>query len=527
MKPRWYQEEAVDSLYKAANIDGTLNEDPVHPVAAVPTGAGKTLIICMLIDKILSSHPLANILIASHIKEILEQNHNAITEYFSGIEIGLYSAGMGCKKICKITVAGIQSIYNKAELFEDIDIIIIDEAHLVPVKGAGMYRSFLDEMDCIYIGLTATHFRLGTGYIHEGDGAIFNNLAYDLTSFENFNKLIDQGYLTNLISKKTLMKMDMKGISTVGGDYSINQMGDKFDRMSITIEACNEIIKFGKNYKKWLIFAIDIKHAENIAGVLNEKGIPTIAVHSQMTDDRDTAISKFRLGECRAIVNVDILTTGFDVPDIDLIAMLRPTQSPIIHVQTIGRGLRVAPNKDHCLILDFAGNTKQLGPINDVLVKEKGKRKGQAPVRLCPECETYHHISIKVCPVCNYEFPIKEKREKLNSHSTNRDIIRKNNIEPQWYNVTHVGYSIHNKRGMPSSLKVTYKCGQLQTFTEWVCYDHKNFAKAKANAWVNYRLGYKPNNLRELFKVTNQLKKPTSIKIDINEKFPKILDSRF
>ena len=96
------------------------------------------------------------------------------------------------------------------------------------------------------------------------------------------------------------------------------------------------------------------------------RGIPTGLVHSKMEFDRDTEIQKFKEGHYKAVVNVNVLTTGFDDPEIDLIALLRPTQSPVIHVQTIGRGLRISEGKKHCMILDFAGNTKRLGPINDV-----------------------------------------------------------------------------------------------------------------------------------------------------------------
>lgn len=521
MKPRWYQEEAATKLARVA-----LHNKNAKPVAAIPTGAGKTLIICLTIDKILSEYPKGNIVVLSHVEEILSQNHKALSDYYEDFEIGLYSAGLKSRTITKITVAGIQSIYKKADLFDvDKTFIIVDEAHLVTIKGTGMYRTFLESFkNRPIVGLTATHYRLGHGYIHEGKGAIFNTLAYDLTSMDNFNRLIDEGYLSKVISKGTYLRMNADNIKMRGGDFISDALASAFDKDEITVAAVDEIIQFGKNYKKWLIFAIDIGHAEHINAHLNKSGIPSICVHSKMTGDRKIAIDKFKSGEFRAIVNVNVLTTGFDVPDIDLIGMLRPTASPVIHSQTIGRGLRVSPGKDHCLVLDFAGNTERLGPINNVRIEPKRKGSGGDPIiKECPECGVYHPPAVRECDVCGHIFEFKTKlqvtasREKI---TIEKDDLRK------WLQVSDTSYSIHQKKGKPSSLRVTYKCG-LVSYSEWVSFEHEGYAKHKANNWVKFRLGYLPDNLASLYKKADGLKKPKRICVDISEKFPKIDDYLF
>jgi DNA repair protein RadD len=522
IKLRWYQEEAPTAL-----IQGIETSPDVHPIAVVPTGAGKTIIACELVNQYLSIHPDKDVLILSHVEEILEQNWNALNNYF-GYEVGLYSAGLGSRTIKKITVAGIQSVYRKAKSFQKVGLVIVDECHLVTTRGEGMYRSFLKALpNAQYAGLTATHFRLGHGYIHEGDGALFNEKVYDLSSVENFNRLVSEGFLSKLISKATENELDVDGLKTRMGDYITDEMSKKFDTKEITSKAVEEIIRYGQNYKKWLVFAIDIEHAEHIQAEFAKQGYNLACVHSKMESDRKEIIKAMKTSnEYRGVVNVNVLTTGFDVPDIDLIAILRPTQSPVIHVQTVGRGLRVAPNKDHCLVLDFAGNTERLGPINDVLVKKpgKGKKKEGAPVKKCPVCKVYCHPKTKVCDVCGHEFKFKVK---LRGHSTTAAIVKPNTID--WVDIDRVKYSRHEKPGKPTSLKVTYDCGGTY-FAEWICIDHGGYPGDKARKWVARRLPEgtaAPSNLDELLEVAHLLKVPSRVFLDTTSRFPLILQSEF
>ena len=518
--PRWYQVEANNALMKS------LEHEDCHPIVVAPTGSGKSLMICDFIDRYLTGEPTAKILILSHIKEILSQDYDAISEYFEGYEVGLYSSGMGSKTVKKITVAGIQSVWRKPELFKDFSVVVVDECHLVTIRQDGMYRKLLEHIPANYVGFTATHFRLGHGYIHKGEGRLFNELAYDMSQPEIFNRLVKEGYLTKLITKATLMKMDVDGIKIRARDYAINELSKKFDRNSITEVAVDEIIEFGANYKKWLVFAIDIEHAEHITKKFNERNIDAAVVHSKMEGDRDEVVANFKSGLLRAVVNVDILTTGLDVPDIDLIAMLRPTKSPVIHVQTIGRGLRVAPGKDHCLVLDFAGNTMRLGPINDVVVKTKkpGDGTGIAPVKECPDCLALLHPTVKFCDVCGHEF---EFQTALSITAGTEEVVKTDVVE--WYAIDDVQYRLHEKPGKPTSMKVTYRIG-LQTFNEWVCYDHEGYPKYKADNWVRFRAQQKmpmPVDVGQLLEWSPWLKKPTKVLINFGEKFPQIKDAVF
>ena len=519
MEARWYQQEASNALMSCLGKD-------VHPIVSAPTASGKSFMICDFIDRYLSKYPVSNVLVLSHVKEILEQDFDALEEFFDTSDIGLYSAGMHSRTIEKITVAGIQSVYNKPKLFKGFHLIIIDECHLVTIRANGQYRKFLAEMDANYVGFTATHFRLGHGYIHRGEGALFNHMAYDMSRPEIFNRLVEEGYLAKLITKATIMKMNVDDIKLRAKDFALDQLSQKFDRESITETAVKEIIEYGHNYKKWLVFGIDIDHAEHITDMFKKHGVDAAVVHSKMDADRDEVVHGFRTGKYRAVVNVDILTTGLNVRDIDLIAVLRPTESPVIHVQTIGRGLRPFPGKAHCLVLDFAGNTARLGPINDVVIKQKrkGTGTGQQIVKECPKCMALHPPATKICDVCGYEFKFKVGIAKT---AGTEEVVRTH--VAQWYKVDDVTYKIHAKLGKKSSMKVTYRIG-LQTFHEWVCFAHNKYPKYKADNWVRKRAPEGmpwPKSLTELITFAPWLKKPSEVLINLSDKLPQIKDSKF
>ncbi len=248
-----------------------------------------------------------------------------------------------------------------------------------------------------------------------------------------------------------------------------------------------------------------------------------MVVHSKMEFDRTTVIKHYKKGTFRAVVNVNVLTTGFDDPEIDLIALLRPTQSPVIHVQTIGRGLRIADGKDNCLVLDFAGNTERLGPINDITIKKKGKgRAGGDPItKVCPECAEILAPAVRDCPVCGHKF---EFKTALEGTATERDVV--STKEPAWHNVTDVGYGIHRKVGSPKMMVVTYQCG-LRAFKEYVCVEHKGYAGHRAKYWLAFRGMEDCQDAEWVVDNSFKLNKPNKIRVDTSGKYTQIVDYAF
>lgn len=516
--PYYFQKSIPDLV-----IDYFRKNPKKHPLIAMPTGSGKTIILCHIIDTLLKQWPNITIMVLSNTKEILEQDHKALTNYLDK-DIGLYSAGLGKRDFKQITVAGIQSVYRQ-DIFNNVQLVIIDEAHTIPVTGEGMYRTFFNKLKrAKYLGLTATAFRLGTGLIYGEDG-LFDNLIYDYTTMDKFNELVDKGYLCQLRTKSTKLKLDTNDLHLRGGEFIDSEMSLAFDRPAITNKAIKEIIGYGIDYKKWLIFAIDIEHAEHITEKLLQSGIRAMVVHSKMEMNRDEVIRKFKDGHYRALVNVNILTTGFDSPDIDLVVLLRPTQSPVMHVQTIGRGLRVAEGKDHCLVLDFAGNTGRIGPINNITIKKRTKGEGGEPItKTCPGCNLIYHPSVRICPVCGHKFEFKVGI----SASAGSDTIVASN-EARWVNVDSVTYALHKKDNSPTSVLVRYHCG-LQLFKEWICIEHNGFAGHRARHWISRRWDSKkqmPTNAQGLIDGSKNLFQPKAIKVKTANKYPEILEADF
>jgi len=505
----------------AGKVFKYIEDNPAkHPLVALPTGAGKTVVLAECIKEYLRRKPNGNVLVLSHVKEILQQNVEAIEDHLL-FSVGVYSAGLDSKEIKQVTVASIQSAYSKPELFQDFKFVIIDECHLIPTDDNTMYKRFFAGLNSPnYFGLTATPFRLGSGYIYGEDDSIFDDVVYDLTSMENFNKLVEDGYLCKLMTKATSNEYDLDDIKTVAGDFDLKGMSRAFDRDNITNKCIKEIIKAGANYKKWLVFAIDIDHAEHIAEALIRSGVPTCVIHSKMDFDRDKVIQDFKNGVYKAAVNVNVLTTGFNDPEIDLIAMLRPTKSPIIHVQTIGRGLRTADGKDHCLILDFSGNTERLGPINDVHVyrKRKSTGDGEPITKRCPSCDYIHHPTVKICDNCGHVFKFKTN---LNISSTSADVVATTKVN--WFDVSNIKYYIHTKRNSPDSVRVQYSCG-MRYFNEFVCIEHPGYAGYRAKHWARFR-GTEADTAKELIEA--EKKEPKKIKVDTRGKYPVIVDFEF
>jgi DNA repair protein RadD len=510
IKLRPYQLKAADKA-----LVEVLNGN--DPLIALPTGAGKTYTIAAIIQG-LQAMGHEDFLILSHVKEILHQNQVSIEKALDQ-HVSIYSAGLDRKQVGKITVAGIQSAYRNPKKFKHFKVVIIDEAHLINRNSESMYQKFFDQLGShTKIGLTATPFRLGDGYIY-GPGKLFNILAYDCTSKEEFNKLIDEGYLCNLVTKGTKQKLNTEGVGTVAGDFNEKQLAAANDRDEITNECIKELIKAGHDRKKWLVFAIDIDHAEHIAESLIRCGVPAMVIHSKMDQDRDAIIRRFKDGNYRCIVNVNILTTGFDVPDIDLIALLRPTKSPVLHVQTIGRGMRVAPGKQSCLVLDFAGNICRLGPINDVKVNKKKKSgEGGEMMKECPVCQLLSHIKTKRCPECNFEFKFKVNLDPKIGIVSPIDRPRNNML---WLNIIDTDYKIHKKPFGPPTVKVDYYAEDA-TISEWLCIEHNGYARDKSIE-IMYKAGNTVyNTVKEFIANVSKFRKPRKILVDIAGKYPEV-----
>jgi len=504
-----------------------------RPLVVFPTGAGKSYTIARVAELLCSAYAQGDeptVLVVSHNKEIVEQDVAAL-ETLLGEEVGVYSNGLSKRTRRRITVGTIGSVYKKPHLFSTVKFIIVDEAHLIPPEGTGQYRTLFDALpQATVAGFTATPFRLGTGYLHTGDNKIFDAIVHEVDIVE----LIKKGYLSKLHTQGSDNEFDVKGIKKVAGEFSASQLEGMEDLYIKTEAALQEMLPYKASRKKWLLFAISIEHCEFIERRLVELGIRAASVHSKIpATDRTERFFAHRSGNLQALVNVAVATTGYDNPAIDLVALLRPTASPVLHVQMIGRGLRVADGKENCLVLDFAGNIERLGPINDVHVAEKKKgERGEPPVKKCPQCKTHNIAASRKCYVCGYEFPV--VRGKNVTHEASKKAVIKQQLEPQWYDVTEVTYNLHaGAKGL--SLRVDYRCN-FRTITEYLAFGRSGFAQANAEHWWEWRTKFKshpqyytPQEPHDAVKRANngELREPVRILVDENGKYPNIKRSIF
>ena len=509
--PREYQTEAINAIFNYFYSGKKGN-----PLVVAPTGSGKSIMISLLCDIVSKKWPDQKILIISHVKEILRQNLRVIKEHMDNTTIGLYSAGLRSKTLKDITIAGIQSIYNKPELFDQFNIIIVDEAHTIPHTRNGRYHKFFSQVKKPVIGFTATPFRLGAGYLHMGSGAFFDDIVYTIS----IKKLQDDGHLCKLTSKGTKKRLDASGIKKQAGDYILRELSLAFDRDRITRNIISELMIQKTLRKKWLVFAIDINHAEHITTELYNAGINAACVHSRMIGNRDIIISDFKKGVYQALVSVAVLTTGFDAPDVDLIVLLRPTASPVLHVQIIGRGLRPYPEKEDCLILDFAGNLIRNGPIDAPVIKLRGKGTGEAIMKECNHCYEIVHAAVRICPCCGKPF---EFRHKLSARSADKNIL----TTEDWHPIDEVKYFNYTGSRKIPMLKVSYFCG-LRRFNEYVCLEHSGYAKHKAHHWWRRRSPKQPpETAQQALELSDSLITPINILVTEGGNLPTLKKQEF
>ena len=451
---------------------------------------GKGSLIAMLIDYILYNWPNQRILQLVHTKELVQQNYNDLLMINALSPAGIYCAGLDRKESANSVVFGsLGSVRTNAEAFGFRDLILIDEGHAVSPDEETGYRQIEATLRLInpnirVVAFTATDYRLGQGKLTDGDNPLFTDVCFDITKLHSFNRLISEGYLSPLIVPSQLKtQLDVSGVAISKGEFNQGQLQKAVDKQEITYAAIQEAVRYGYDRNCWLVFASGIEHCEHISDMLQSFGISSSFVHSKISDDeRDERLAAFKEGKIKAIVGFRILTTGFNHPPIDLIIDLYPTVSPVMHVQKNGRGTRTYngnnPNfpyiKSNCLVLDFSGNTKRIGPVNDPIIpKKKGDKTGDVPVKICAACGLYNHCSARYCgghpeasaEGCGAEF---EFQTKLLRTAGTAELIKGDYTEVQYetYDVTKVIYHKHQKIDKKPCIKVSYYSGILR-FTEY------------------------------------------------------------
>jgi DNA repair protein RadD len=460
---------------------------------------------------------------------LLEQDLSKLLTIWPKAPAGVYSAQLKRRDIkAQILFAGIQSIYKRGYELQKVDLIIIDECHLLSPNDETRYRKLISDLTIInsyikVIGLSATPFRLDSGYLHEGDGALFTDICYETDVLE----LIKAGYLAPLVSKAMTTKFDLSNLHTRGGEFIPSEVIGAMDQEALTESAVAEIVQYGHDRKTWICFCSGVDHAFHVRDAIRRHGFTCETITGETPkDERAAILAGAKSGKIRCLTNHSVLTTGIDIPGIDLLAFLRPTKSAALYIQMAGRAMRTAPGKENGLVLDFAGVVALHGPVDKVRIKDKIKGDGVAPTKVCPTCESIVFAGARECPDCGHQFPAPEL--KIAATAAVLPILSTQFVPPQWVAVDDVSYRRHEKPGKPPSLKVTYQCG-LTSFQEWVCLCHDGFARQKAAQWWLKRApGIPvPNTIEDALANAHALAQPTKISIRPSGQFTEIVGVSF
>ncbi|MGL6117987.1 DEAD/DEAH box helicase [Plesiomonas sp.] len=384
---RPYQQEAVDAAIHY------FRQHTSAAVIVLPTGAGKSLVIAELARK-----ARGRVLVLAHVKELVEQNHAKYCAY--GLDADIFSAGLQQKQSQgKVVFGSVQSVARNLTAFEEaFSLLIIDECHRISDSEDSQYQQVIRHLqqhqpNVRILGLTATPYRLGKGWIYRyhyhgmtradvEQNPMFRDCIYELP----LRYMIKHRYLT------PPNRLDMPVVQYDFSQLQANQMGLFSERdinltlqqqQRITPHIVSQIIEYAQARQGVMIFAATVEHAKEVYGLLPD-GQAALITGETPASERQRLITAFKQKTLRYLVNVSVLTTGFDAPHIDLIAILRPTESVSLYQQIVGRGLRLAEGKTDCLILDYAGNP------HDLFTPEVGSHKpatDSQPVQVfCPAC---------------------------------------------------------------------------------------------------------------------------------------------
>ncbi|MCG3733287.1 DEAD/DEAH box helicase [Vibrio cincinnatiensis] len=356
--------------YQADSVKAVIHYFRHHSTPAVivlPTGAGKSLVIAEL-----ARLAKGRVLVLAHVKELVEQNHAKYEGY--GLTGGIYSAGLGRKDTDhSVVFASVQSVArNLTDFTDQFSLLVIDECHRVPDDKNSSYQKVIAHLLSLnpgmkVLGLTATPYRLGMGWIYQyhtrglvrsEEPRFFQDCIFELP----IHYLLDEGFLTpaRLIDAPVL-SYDFSQIKpTSTGRYKESELDLVIEQSKrATPQIIEQVIRLAKGKQGVMIFAATVRHAQEILSLLPPEQA-AIVIGETPSHERDLIIQRFKQQEILFLVNVSVLTTGFDAPHVDLIAILRPTESVSLYQQIIGRGLRLSPGKTECLILDYAGNRYDL-----------------------------------------------------------------------------------------------------------------------------------------------------------------------
>ena len=521
----------ADQLDALAAVLDALDRGMHRPLVEAPCAWGKSVLIAMLALALVRRG--WRVLILAHRHELLEQNTGALLRLDPTADVGVCSASLHSDRVdAAIVVGGTATVYRRLARLGRIDAVLLDEAHLLGPGSTSMLATILKSLgDPPLIGFTATPYRTDSGPLVSAE--LFDKLVWRMGIIE----AIDAGLLVPLITKSPKIgRIDTAHVPIERGEFQQRPLEQAALAGTVTRDAVRRTLEVAdeENRQAMLFFAIGIAHCSAIGEELRERSVSHAVITGETpTEERAEAIARFRAGELRALVNCNVLTTGFDARNIDCIAFMRPTVSPVLWTQSCGRGMRTWPGKIDCRLLDFGGNVLRHGPINAIKLRPQGARHdAQAAadrVRICPRCDEVNAVTAMTCTSCGMVL-IKPRVSTITTIESTALAIDAEAERPRWVRVTMMRGGIHEKPGRPPSFRLRYSTEEGWV-SEFLALEHeKQGARWYAGkSWT--RLSRMPGvappaTARDAYQrfIGGELREPQRLRIERDGEWWRVLD---
>ncbi len=457
MEARPYQLECIEAIWAELFKSSTA-------LCQLPTGAGKTFVLAKFMAKAIEQKPDIKIAMLMGRIQLVQQTEQALSVAVSPRQIGIYCGSLGRRELSRtVTVASIQSV---ADLdFPHLNLLILDEVHNVD-QDKGRYLRLIEKAQeknprLKIVGVTATTFR-ANGKIY-GPDKLFKRVCYKKT----IQEMIAMGFLAPPILKASQNEFDVSKLRIRAGEYmqeDVDALVKDDDLVKAqVIDALSRTLD--RQAVVWACANID--HCNRVANVLMNLGEMVTTVHSKLNSStRSQNLAAFMSGQCKHMSFVTVLSEGFDHPPIDAVILMRPTRSPVLYVQTVGRGLRIYPGKNRCLVLDYGQVIKTLGALDDPNVKDKKSK--NTGLKQCPQCLTFSPYGTEECPECQYQWPklepmIREPEKKLDRKAGESAMILSQKSAPKKETLGPASIAMHQAKSGNMCVRITYQSSNMLT----------------------------------------------------------------
>jgi superfamily II DNA or RNA helicase len=376
-----------------------------NTLAVAPTGAGKTLMLSAVVGQLLTE-PGAKACVLAHRTELTGQNRAKFSRVNPGLSTSVFDA-QEKSWAAHTTFAMVQTLSRLTHLAQmpTLDLLVIDEAHHA---SSPSYRLVIDQVlaqnpKAAIFGLTATPNR-GDG---QGLREVFSNVADQIS----LGEMISSGHL---VAPRTFVidvgaQEELGNVRRTALDFDMEQVATILNKSLITEAAIGHWMQKARE-RKTIVFCATVAHAQSVCDAFVAAGVPSVLVHGKLAPlERQTRLQAFETGSAQVVVNVAVLTEGYDYTPTSCVVLLRPSSYKSTFIQMVGRGLRTVDPQEYpgviktdCVVLDFGTASLMHGALELEVNLDGHVQDGDAPTKACPACDATVPLSCTECPLCGH-----------------------------------------------------------------------------------------------------------------------------